>query len=105
MDRNTRHYRFGLSSSCIALALALIACPPVPKPVEPEVVPLPAPDPCQTACERMRELSCPEGDPNPAGDPCEVWLCQTHDSGIVDHNLPCLGSINSCDEIDGRCAK
>jgi hypothetical protein len=54
---------------------------------------------CPEACAHLQELGCPEGDPLPDGTTCSSWCVYTQEQG---HwlNLPCILSIESCDELE-----
>jgi hypothetical protein len=106
--------------SLALIAFVAIGCTFTPEPVEP-VEPPHGPDPitdagtpepspaattCETACARLKDLGCKEGEPSPdKGTPCEVWFCDVVDQKIVDFDLACLSSIESCADVDGVCRK
>lgn len=109
MARHTGH--LGALLIAVAFVVGCPGCPPPPPDPPPPPPPSdgggpPVPtegEPCERACERMRQLGCPEAEPNPAGDACEVWLCAQAGSTIVDHDFECLARIESCADVDGRC--
>jgi len=81
----------------LALILALVGCvPPV------VVVPNRDVD-CPAACQRLRELNCPEGDPLPDGTTCEKFCSDTQKAG---HDLhpECIAKIGTCAD-QAKCSK
>lgn len=73
-------------------------CKPAPTPVEPKDT-----ADCPAACEKLRELGCPEGQPLEDGTTCEVFCKNTQESG---HALrpSCVMGITSCDQVND-CSK
>jgi hypothetical protein len=78
----------------LALACSTAPLPPVP--------PVPAGEAsCATACRRMQDLRCPEGDNTPAGASCLNVCWNAEENGLT---LPvrCLTEARSCDAAE-RC--
>ena len=76
----------------VLLTLTLVGCTAVDVPHRPPA----DPSGCPAACERLRELGCPEGDPTPEGAPCEA-VCrevQASQLGVID--TQCLIAAPSC---------
>lgn len=69
-------------------------CRPAPTPVEPKDT-----VDCPAACERLRELACPEGQPLEDGTTCETFCEDTQKSG---HALrpSCVMGITSCSQVN-----
>lgn len=82
-----RHWR-------VSLALLILACePPLPRPPEP------TPDTgCSSACSRLIELACPEGEPTPGGVACED-VCSVAGGTDYASGWPtaCIARAVSCD--------
>jgi len=85
----------------VALAILFVAgvalgstCHPPPTPVEPKDT-----ADCPAACEKLRELGCPEGQPLEDGTTCEAFCKATQVKG---HALrpSCVKKIWSCDQIN-----
>jgi hypothetical protein len=83
------------------VAVVLVACSPAP---EPEPPPGPDASYCPAACERFRELGCPEGDDEAGEDgvlgteddvSCEE-VCEVAAAWL---NPEEMADIDSCDEI------
>jgi hypothetical protein len=86
-----RRRRQGEMMRYVLLAAALVGCaidvPPRP-PADP--------DGCAPACERMRELGCPEGSPTPDGVACEVMCRDVQASRLNAIDTACLIAADSC---------
>lgn len=74
------------------LALALTACPPAPKPPNPNAG-------CPEACAQMRDLDCELGRVTPAGNSCET-VCENAQRNGIDFATACLASAPSCEAAD-----
>jgi hypothetical protein len=76
-----------------ATLLGATCKPPPPQPVEPKDT-----ADCPAACEKLRELGCPEGDPLEDGTTCEVFCKDTQESG---HALrpSCVMGITDCSQL------
>lgn len=83
-----------LLSTLAIFLLTASSCPPTPTPHPPEDT-----DKCPAACERLRELGCPEGEPLEDGTTCEDFCIQTQDEGHA-LNPTCVMEIDSCEEIE-----
>lgn len=81
----------------------LVAGCPLPGPPEPPGPP-PGPHPqgatCVTACAKLNELGCPEGEPTPDGKSCEAVCENVQASGIISWNLDCRSVITECGQTD-----
>lgn len=103
MGTHARHLVLG---ALIALPLALAtACPrndewipPRPKPVDAGT-----PADCASACARMQELKCPEGQPDEEGTSCQVICEHVEASGTVTLDPACVTRITTCSDLD-RCS-
>lgn len=73
--------------------------------VQPQPAPVPPKDTadCPAACEKLRELGCPEGQPLEDGTTCEKFCKDTQDSG---HALrpSCVVGITACSQLND-CSK
>jgi hypothetical protein len=67
---------------------------PAPTPVEPKDT-----ADCPAACEKLRELGCPEGQPLEDGTTCEKFCIDTQQSG---HALrpSCVMDMTECKQIN-----
>jgi hypothetical protein len=78
----------------VLLALGLVACPRAPSPLTPRS------GDCPGACQRLRDLDCPEAEPTPAGAPCEAW-CQKYADKPAGIDPACIARAESCGQVDG----
>jgi len=86
------------------IALALTACPG-PEPVRPHPPdPAPAPEACDAACDKWRQLGCPEGQPTPNGASCEDVCRNAEESGATVLNPACVLSAPTCEDAR-RCTR
>ena len=74
------------------------SCTP-PKPPDPP--PTPNGATCATACDRLRQLGCPEAKPTPEGGTCEAVCENVQSSGIIAWDLTCRTNAPSCAAVDG----
>jgi len=84
----------------IILLLVLVSCRTIkPRPV----IPFGTSD-CPAACDKMKELKCPEGDDILGGPTCIEFCVKTQESG---HSLKpyCLKTIKFCEEIQTKCGQ
>jgi len=68
---------------------------PPPIPIEPNDT-----ENCPAACEKLRELGCPEGQPLEDGTTCEKFCTDTQQSGHP-LNPTCVMGMSSCTELPG----
>lgn len=68
-----------------------------------ELAPLPKQSDCDLACERMRDLSCPESEPDSEGQTCEQVCENAQKSGIIDLNPSCRAKQQSCEAMEENC--
>lgn len=86
------------------LALVLCACEPSAPPLQPTPrQPLDSSS-CDAACAHLRELQCEEGFALQDGTSCEQFCHDTQDSGHA-LNPTCVLTIQTCSELDSRCAR
>ncbi len=84
----------------LPLSVAVAGCwspgpppqPPKPEPVEGAT--------CASACDRFRELGCPEGEDTAGGGTCEEVCQNVQDSGIIEWDLECRTGVDACDQVD-----
>ena len=86
----------------LAVVVFMVSCqtiPPQPVPIEPTGT-----SSCLAACDRMKQLSCPEGEDIPDGPSCVQFCVETQERG---HSLnpQCLKTINTCEEIYTKCGQ
>ena len=55
---------------------------------------------CASACERLRQLECPEGNPLEDGTTCEKFCTDTQQSGHP-LNPTCVMGMAACSELPG----
>lgn len=101
MVRYTRHLGLG---ALALLGLLGTGCPTEPEfPDRPKPVDAGTPADCKAACDRMRELKCPEGAPDDEGNTCETVCEHVEQSGTVTLDPACVTKIKICADID-RCS-
>jgi len=84
----------------MVVMLSGVSCKTMPPiPIEP-----PGTSSCQNACDRLKMLSCPEGEDLPDGTTCTVFCIETQEKG---HSLnpQCLKAIDTCEEIYTKCGQ
>lgn len=52
--------------------------------------------PCYRACQRLKQLDCPEAKPTAAGATCTQVCQNAEDSGVVSLNPECVARAASC---------
>lgn len=76
------------------LLLVALACS-----CQPALQPYPNKD-CTSACLRLAELGCIEGDPSPErGIPCESWCSQYHEIEYLRPWAPCVSQAGDVDAV------
>jgi hypothetical protein len=84
----------------LAMALMTVGCPP-PPPMEPDPPPPPYPEAtCEDVCAHWRKLDCKEAEPTAGQGSCEAVCENVQGSGIIQWNLGCRASIESCAQVD-----
>jgi hypothetical protein len=92
-----------MKTRLLVVLLALAGCPapapPKPAPHLPDDTPS-----CPSACKRLREFGCEEGQPLEDGTSCEKFCEDTQQSG---HALrpSCVMTIQSCAELAQKCER
>jgi len=85
----------------IIVLMLVVSCKltPPPMPIEPQGT-----SSCPAACDRMKQLFCPEGEDIPDGPTCVQFCVETQECG---HSLnpQCLKTINTCEEIKTKCGQ
>jgi hypothetical protein len=83
---------------------AIVACAFLVAGCTLDVPPRPPADPdgCAPACERLRDLGCPEGSPTLEGVACEVVCRDVQASRLNAIDTACLAAATSC-EGAGSC--
>lgn len=54
---------------------------------------------CSAACDRLRELKCPEGEPTPGGASCEDVCNNAEQSETITLMPSCVMKIGACDGV------
>lgn len=76
---------------------------PTPTPPHPDDAPS-----CASACKKMQELGCKEGEDVPGPDDivvtCVFFCEKTINENNVALNPSCIMGITSCDQIETKCA-
>ena len=86
--------------ACLLFLLATAACSSPPKPRPPIVVVDASAPSCASVCDHWRSLGCDESEDTPKGATCEDVCENVQNSGIINWNLGCRASVDSCDIID-----
>jgi hypothetical protein len=83
------------------LALLLTACPDPEWPLPPRPSALDAGEPCDTSCQRYRQLGCEEGQPTSNGHTCEEVCNNAAKSGIdLAGPSSCTADAGTCKEVE-----
>ena len=93
--------------ACVAVLVVMNCASCVYNTVTDPTAPPPAEDTpadCQSACDRLRELGCREGQTAPGSDRTCEQVCNNVAESGVSLNTKCVVEIQSCDQVS-ECAE